>query len=470
MKPGIRSLALVTVVAVAAPAVFTGLAAQQGPAREHPRGLPSRPLSLADVVALAVQNNPQTTLAYAQARASAAQFGSARGRYFPTISVTPTVIRSQSISPIGRNIPGSLRTTYGPSASLNFLLLDFGGRGGTVGVARAAEVAADYSEDVAVQNTVLQAESAFFNYNSARDQLDAQRQNVATAAQNLDAAQQRMRVGLATIADTLQAATALSQAQLALLSAEGDLQTGRGNLAAAMGLSADMPFTIAVDTTPPPVGVVSESVDSLIARAVRDRPDLSVARASTAGARQQIKVARSAEFPSLTFGATGGHTTSDPSQFSGTSYALTFGASVPVFNGGAYQYDVQAARALADAALAREDVTRVQVANQVFTSFNTLQTSAARVRTSAVLLASATQSEEVARGRYNEGVGTFLDLLTAQGALASARSQNAQTRWSWYTALGQLAHDVGTLDKAGHANLRLGPLPQASPPLPSGPR
>ena len=91
----------------------------------------------------------------------------------------------------------------------------------------------------------------------------------------------------------------------------------------------------------------------------------------------------------------------------------------------------------------------------VVTPYVPLHTAAARVRTADVLLASARQSEDVARGRYRAGVGTILDLLTAQTALASARAQQAQTRWTWATALAQLAHDVGVLGVHGEAPIRL---------------
>src|SRR5207245_260821 len=83
------------------------------------------------------------------------------------------------------------------------------------------------------------------------------------------AAEQRYRVGLATIADVLQARTALSQARLALESTQGDLQTTRGALALSMGLPANIPYDLEVlpDTTLP-LDII-EGVDTLIARALR---------------------------------------------------------------------------------------------------------------------------------------------------------------------------------------------------------
>jgi outer membrane protein TolC len=52
-------------------------------------------------------------------------------------------------------------------------------------------------------------------------------------------------------------------------------------------------------------------------------------------------------------------------------------------------------------------------------------------------------------------VGSILDLLTAQGALADARAQAVQSRWAWYAALAQLARDAGTLGPRGEPNLTL---------------
>ena len=68
------------------------------------------------------------------------------------------------------------------------------------------------------------------------------------------------------------------------------------------------------------------------------------------------------------------------------------------------------------------------------------------LRTSADLLASAEQSERVALGRYKAGVGTILDLLNAQSALAAARVQCIQAQLDWNVSRASLARAVGTLD------------------------
>ncbi|HEX9383484.1 MAG TPA: TolC family protein, partial [Gemmatimonadaceae bacterium] len=89
-----------------------------------------RQLTLIDVVDLALLNNPATRASWAQARATAYLFGSAQGQYFPTINGTGTASRIKSPATLAR--PAGLRTEYGPSLSLNYLLVDFGGRSGSI--------------------------------------------------------------------------------------------------------------------------------------------------------------------------------------------------------------------------------------------------------------------------------------------------------------------------------------------------
>ena len=366
------------------------------------------------------QEQPRDACVVGAGPRSADLLGSARGQYYPTINADATLSRTQS--PATGTRPAGKRTEYGPTVTLNYLLLDFGGRSGSVEKARQTLFAASLSHNATLQNTVLQAESAYFTYMATLALLGAERSAIAEAQANLTAAQQRFKVGLATIADVLQAKTALSQEQLNLETIEGNLQAARGGLAAALGLPANLPFDLAPLPSAIPVGAISLSVDSVINAALRSRPDLAAARAQAAAAAADVRVARSAELPSLTLGSNASRTYSQPPTFAGPSYGITLGLQIPIFNGFSHQYDVAAARAQAEAISALADQTRQQVVTQVFVSYYALQTAEQRVATADDLLASAQQSVQVAAGRYREGVGSIIDLLTAQTALANAQS------------------------------------------------
>jgi outer membrane protein len=422
-----------------------------------------RQLTLVDVVDLALRNNPATRASWAQARAAADRFGSARGQYYPTIDGAGTV--SRILSPATGTRAAGQRTEYGPSITLNYLLLDFGGRSGSIESARQSLFAANLSHNATIQNTVLQAQVAYFTYMATSALLAAERSAIAEAQANLNAATQRNKVGLATIADVLQARTALSQEQLNLETTQGSLQAARGSLASALGLPANLPFDLEPVAGAIPVRPLAQSVDSVINDALRNRPDLAAARAQAASAASQVRVARAAELPSLALGGNGARTYSTPKTFAGPSYTVQLGLSIPIFNGFSHQYDVSAARAQADAISALADQTRQDVITQVFVSYYSLQTAEQRVATADELLVSAQQSVQVAAGRYREGVGSIIDLLTAQTALANARAQQVQSRWQWYTSLAQLARDAGVLGVHGDTPFPFSADPAVSRPL-----
>jgi len=414
-------------------------------------------LTLADVIDVALRNNTATSAAWADARSAAATYGAAKGQYYPglTLNGTVTTIR-RTVASAGQQ--AVQQKFYGPTLTASWLLFDFGGRAGSVGAARDALLAADWTHNATLQTVVLGVQQAYLLYLGTKGLLDAQQTTLAEAQTNLAAAEQRHRVGLATIADVLQARTALSQAQLALESTQGELQTTRGALALSMGLPANVPYDIEVvpDTTAP-VGII-EGADSLIARAMRERPDLAAQRALVDQARARVSVARSQALPSLSVSGNAGDTYFiNPALPSGNSYTAALTLSFPLFSGGSQIYNVKAASAAADAAARRAQGFEQQVVYQVFSAYYALRTATQQVRTSRDLLAGATESEQVALGRYKAGAGSLLDLLTAQAALATARAEAIQARFSWSTALAQLAHDVGILGLDGSSPLQMRP-------------
>ncbi len=411
-------------------------------------------LKLADVIDIALRNNTATSAAWADARSAAASYGAAQGQYYPTLSLDGTVTAIKTVPSAGRL--ATKQQFLNPTLNLSWLLFDFGGRSGSIGAAREALLAADWTHNATLQNVVLAVEQAYFQYMATKALLAAQQTTLTEARTNLAAAEQRHNVGLATIADVLQSKTAQSQAQLALESTEGQLQTTRGALALSMGLPANVPYDIELpsDTTIP-LGI-SDSVDTLIERAVRERPDLAAERAQVAAARARLSIARSQALPSLSVGGTAAETDflSGRPVFR-NSYTATLTLSIPLFSGGSQIYNAKAAAAAADAAAARARGFEQQVIFQVFDAYYAVRTATQQVRTSADLLASATQSEQVALGRYKAGAGSLLDLLTAQAALASARAQAIGARFSWYIALAQLAHDAGILGLDGASPLHI---------------
>jgi outer membrane protein TolC len=405
-------------------------------------------LSLAQVLDVALRNNPVTRSAWFQAKSAAADLGSKRSEFFPVLEIDGSLTRQKQAALGGRSI--FLQTTYGPSASLTWLLLDFGGRSADVEEARRVLFAADYAHNAAIQNVSLQVEQAYYQYLNTKALEVAAQASLKAARETRAASDERHRAGVATIADVLQARTAFSQAELALESVQGQIQTLRGSLATAMGVSANIPVEAGELPDKVRVEEVGETVDQLIEKAESQRPDLAAARLTALSAQSHIQSVRAQGLPTLFASGTLNrmYFYKSPTVPYADVYTGTILLRIPVFTGWKSSYDVLKAREDSEAAKAQVETLTDQVILQVWTSYYNLKTAAQQVKTARELFASARQSEEVALGRYKAGVGSILDLLTAQTAFANARAQEVQARASWFLAMAQLAHDTGALAPA----------------------
>jgi outer membrane protein len=407
-----------------------------------PAGItPGGMLSLSQMIDIALTNNPQTRIAWLNARAAEAGVGVAQSGYYPEVDVNAGITRSRTAASTG----ASTATVFGPSATLNYLLLDFGGRAAEVEAARQTLIAADFLHNQSIQDVILRVQQAYYGYLDAKALLAAQDATIKERQTSLDAADARHNSGVATIADVLQARTALSQAQLTRETFAGSVRTFEGEIATAMGLPAATHFEFGDLPSEVPSTAVTNAVDGLITQAVQQRPDLAATRAEAESAQARVTQIRSSYLPSLTATSSLGETWFGTSSHV-TPYSAGLAVRWPVFTGFRNVYDVRQAQTEAD--VARETIrnTEQQVMLQVWTSYYSLQTATQRLATARDLLASAQQSADVAQGRYRSGVGSILDVLTAESALENARAQEVQSRADWFLSVAQLAHDTGTLE------------------------
>jgi outer membrane protein len=402
-------------------------------------------LKLAQIADISLSNNPLTRTTWLNARDSEANLGSVRAAYLPTAELDASLVRARVISGTGT---ATATTLSAPALSLDYLLFDFGGRNAATEVARQALIAADYTHNQAIQDVILRVEQAYYDYLDAKALLTAQTATIKERQTSLDSADARHRAGIATIADVLQARTALSQAKLTYETIGGNLHKLQGTIAATMGLPAATPFEVGELPLEVPAQQVSDAVESLIGRAVADRPDLAAARAAVEQARAHVTVVRSQGLPSVGLGLSVAPTFTNSINQRTTPYAAGVSLRFPLFTGFRNTYDIRAAEI--ETQLASENALSLeeQINLQVWTSYYDLQTATQRVTTSRDLLRDAQESVDVAQGRYRAGIGNILDLLTAEAALENARSEEVQARTDWFLSVAQLAHDTGSLNPA----------------------
>lgn len=397
-------------------------------------------LSLASVVNRALCSNPQTRSSWAAAQTQAAQLGVARAAYLPTLSANLSTDRQY----VGGTTAQQNNTGQSASASLSYLLYDFGSRDAKEDNARQVLNATLASFDATQQSVFLNAVTAYYQVQGSDASIAATRAAEDNAQQNLKAATARYAAGSATPLDKLQAQTAYSQALLNRIKAEGDARNQRATLANVMGLAPTFPFTLASMGAPLVDKTFQQNVEQLITEAKKSRPDLAAAEAQVQAARANARAARADEKPTVSLFATPSISRSIPGS-SSHSTLLGVQVNIPIFNGFAPTYRTQAAEMTLLGKESDRDNIAQQVALEVVKAHNTLSTSTQTLLATQDLLKSATQAQAVANGRYSAGVGTFLDLLDAQSKLDDARNQEIQARLNWQIARFALAQALGQL-------------------------
>jgi outer membrane protein TolC len=260
-----------------------------------------------DVVDLALRKNPATRESWLNARAAADAYGSSRGALFPSIDASVTSGRTSAppgtVASLGTTEPGTRTNVSGSrsqlttSATLSYLLFDLGGRSGSIEEARQRAIAADLTHNATVHDVILQVESALFSYVATRALHDAQEESVREAIADTAAAAERMHVGVATLAEVLQARTQLAQGRLQLATLQGQEVIAKGNLAMAMGLPANARFEVGNVQASDTLAQITASVDSLINAAIATRPEVTEVRAEAASLAAAVRVARAAGYP-----------------------------------------------------------------------------------------------------------------------------------------------------------------------------
>jgi len=403
---------------------------------------PDAALSLDQLIDVALRNSPSTRVAWLEARSAAASLRATEASYLPAVDLTAQVQELKQAVGSSSSFSPNAHLTYAASLGLSYLLFDFGGRAAQVEESRQALIAAGYEHNAAIRDVVFNVARAYYQLLDARARLAAQKTTLEELRVSLDAADARHQAGIATIADVLQARTALSQGELNDESLSGNAATLAGTLANALGLPATM--TLPVGSLPEDISASEVGqVESLVEQAYAERPELGAARARLLRARSRIREVRSQGLPTVSLNASGGGVHNQPGSGFPDVWSTGLFFRFPLFTGFRNTFETRAAELEADRAAAQVTELERQVDLQVWSSYQDIRTAAQRLETSRSLLASAQQSRDVAQGRYKEGVGSILDVLTAQAALANARAQQVQARADWLLALARLAHDTG---------------------------
>lgn len=430
--------------------------------RSTPRALPpsapatwpsSGEVTLDAAVTLAVQRTPALRALVADVEGSIARIHRTASGLQPHVELRYTATRFQQ--PLGipftTSIMGSgLRIQAAPFTLSQFedrlqitQLLSDGGRTRKL-VTADVEVAQTVLSSLL--HAILQCQHdvrlAYIAVLEARAQVDVAVQTLAAAEAHLDMARTQYSAGMVAKADVTYSETPVTRARLALHNARTAVEVRATRLLSAMGVDPGDTLPALADAT------LAEPEGDLLAlrtEAARARPDLEARRHETSAARAALDAAHRSR--SITLQGTAGfrqvgyETREIVPAHPGWNAALEL--AYPVLDGGLISAQIAEAQARVNAASQRESETARAIDAQVVTCWLVLRDARERLVLADAEGTQASTAYEVAQGQYRAGVGTNLQVLDAQVALARARVDAVNARYAVERARTELLLAIG---------------------------
>ncbi|WP_404333510.1 efflux transporter outer membrane subunit [Sphingomonas sp. MMS12-HWE2-04] len=253
----------------------------------------------------------------------------------------------------------------------------------------------------------------------------------------------RVANGLDTRAESKQADAAVPAARADLAATDEAIALTRNRIAALLGKGPDRGLNIALPAGPAEVhGLPAGVTTDLIGR----RPDIAAARARVESAASRIKVARADFYPSVNITALIGFQALGLDNLfkSGSSFGQAGPAlTLPIFRGGQLAGQYKGARAGYDEAVANYDATVTTAFREVADAVTSQNALVNRLSESRQALTDSEAAYSIARQRYEGGLSTFLDVLTAEERVLQSRQIVADLEARAFTLDVQLVRALG---------------------------
>jgi NodT family efflux transporter outer membrane factor (OMF) lipoprotein len=392
-----------------------------------------------------IVSNQSIAMALANFLAARALVKQAQSQYFPTVTANPAVTRSRQLP-----LPTPANPSPAPTTLNQFSLpidasweLDLWGRVRNTVKANALESQATLADLQNVQLTV-QAEVAADYFQLSV--LDAQKQlldaTVSAYEESFKLTQIQDETGLASGQDIELATTQLSLARAQAI----DLGIQRAQLEHALATLLGKPaslFSLATHSlSANPIAVPFSVPSKLLER----RPDIAAAERRVAAANAQIGVARAAYFPALTLGGSVGFLSSSLGDLiSGPSLVWSVGASLAqtLFDGGKSPAVTDQAWALYQGTVANYRQTVLTAFQDVEDNLSALRILSQELQQQNAAVASSQRYLNLANSRYQSGVDTYLNVITAQTLLLNNQRTELNLQMQQMTASVQLIKALG---------------------------
>lgn len=407
---------------------------------QNPAPPPPPAITLPEAVRAALANHDQIAIAESQRTAAEARVTQSKSAYYPRI-IPSYQFRHERFDRGGKIGSGS-DTRNATGISLTQTIYDSGRR--EIAVARSEDAlrAAGFNTEDARQTVIVNVVTAWFDLRRRKDLVRVAESGAERARATLEATRAFVEAGSLPGKDIYQAQADYENAQVNVIQARNNVLLGETTLRIAMGLAPLTPVEAAETPLPAPAAAeqATRPVSDFVAEAYARRPDLKVIEANLAATRRSVRLARIDAGPQLQSTLTTGVDITPDSGYDGV---LLVGLSYPLFDAGASRAAVREARAVLDQAERQRDLARQNIAAEVESAYLLRREAGVRIGVAEAARSAAEVNYTAATESQKEGVGTILDIITAQNQLVTAETSAVQALYDYYTADARLRYAIG---------------------------
>jgi outer membrane protein TolC len=405
-------------------------------------------LSLESIIARTLVYSPVVAGAAGTVRNATAARRVALGAYFPSIllnGITGKTDQSagttSSTTGSGPSSTSSVQTTYGAGATALLDVYTGGRRGAQVRQANALSEAATAGLVLQRYATIFVATQGFLDVLRAHELSRVTASQLAQARLGLDYALRRQAAGTAMLADVLSAQLAVSTARQAQLAASDTLIMTTAALGRLVG--ADGPVDAEPSATLQPAPLPFDDT-TVVALAVATSPQVLTTQAQASADTAGVRAAKSLYVPTIS--ALAGYNVGNRSSFAGAlrpGWIVELLTTFWLFDGFLREQTITQAEVASNVATVTAVDTRRLVRASVVQLLGNLHVAERNIELAGESVGFATENLRVFRLRYNAGIATILDVLTAQTSLVQAQLSLVSARFTYRSTRAALEALLG---------------------------
>ena len=398
-------------------------------------------IDLKGAVTTAIQNNRDITIAELKRREAEADVSAAAAKKNPSVSYSWQ--RNQYPTQVVTTALGTQSSNHGYSQGINvsWPIWTFGKVEGAIDAARYQKNIADLNVYKTEADTKLAAVQAYYQYLEAIKLAEVQAQSVTDYASHLNNVQQQFDAGIVAKLDVLSSNVSLANAKQKSIAADNTRDVAEANLNNIMRVPMNTTLNPLDKNFPEPE--FDLTMEQAILMAQKYRWELVEADYGVKAAEASLRSAKAGYLPTVSVG--GGYSWKEASvtAVDKDDWAVQGGLSWSLWDGGATQASVKKADAAVKTAQETLLQAREKIELEVRQDYLNVLSYKEQIRAAEASVAQAEEAYKIATVRYSSGVGINLDVLDAELALNTARTNYITALYNYNIGLATLEHAMG---------------------------